>query len=525
MLFIACSGQEKLSVYFKSGHSKVEKELLDQIDGLPAKYAFSELDSIVFIGYSDSIGNYKANLRLSEKRAKNVAAYLKKDIPEKTSVFIRSEGEKNKQIETKDRRVDIVLYFPEITEAEIENQEINDTVKNQNCYYVNYALLAECHKRNVIKGKKKFISLETYYLPHQSIINYYGSINNKGEFIYHKIKWSKKIVSISKKKNETFYYTLIPEDDYKRYEVFTIGKTPCTNCAEKFNSTFSRRPPDTCIVLDRHSSRTVNIKRSSFNRSFVKMRIPVSSVDSVNNYFLLNNNQLKITWKKGKGRKNRGYLFANVPVNPKEKGYNYFDYLGYIYKKVECCSLPPPVTIIDPIQCLPFQRHFCGFKNYTLKRNIVIGLELGNNYQQDFSNQYAAISIMKEKKHSTKGLLLGIDIHKKFYSALRYQKYFFTFKYSDLNPFFTWRHPSYRPQKEKFFGRFYYGAELKNGKNNFNQQFIENNAHVGLVSIYNNNIYLRGFAQYGIGYDYLRNNSKKPYPVFQMGITWQFLGF
>jgi hypothetical protein len=256
------------------------------------------------------------------------------------------------------------------------------------------------------------------------------------------------------------------------------------------------------------------------------MRIPASSFDSVNHYFLLRNPKLKINWVRGKGNK-KDYLFANAPMSFDRKVNKSFINYGQIYKKAKCCIPPPDTGIGDNWNYDQWYKLYCGFGNGNgyLKKNIVVGLEVGNNFHQDSCNQYAAISIMKENFNVNKGILLGIDIRKKFYTAIRYQYHFFTFKYSSLNPFYKWRKPDHLPIENKLFGRFYLGSELRSGKNQLNQNFIESNAHAGFASIYKGKIYLRGFAQYGIGYDYLRNNSNKPYPVFQMGITWQFLGF
>src|SRR5690554_7672433 len=79
--------QDTLSIYFEFGHSKITKNHEKNLNSIPTRFDLTDLDSAYFIGMTDSIGNTKANFKLSEKRSKNTARYCENLFPQN----IRSE--------------------------------------------------------------------------------------------------------------------------------------------------------------------------------------------------------------------------------------------------------------------------------------------------------------------------------------------------------------------------------------------------------------------------------------------------
>ena len=74
-------GQDTISVYFDFSQHKLSDSEINEIFSIPTKYDLSDLDSVHFIGLSDSIDDLNTNIKLSEKRARNVAKYAERIIP------------------------------------------------------------------------------------------------------------------------------------------------------------------------------------------------------------------------------------------------------------------------------------------------------------------------------------------------------------------------------------------------------------------------------------------------------------
>ena len=103
--------QDTVSVYFSFGSSKIEQSQYDALHAIPVKYDLSDLDSVRFVGATDSVGKLSSNLKLSEKRAKNVAKYCTGLFPAGIRFTVVATGEKSKQTLSKSRNVDILLFF------------------------------------------------------------------------------------------------------------------------------------------------------------------------------------------------------------------------------------------------------------------------------------------------------------------------------------------------------------------------------------------------------------------------------
>jgi|SRR3954469_3338146 len=116
-------GQDTLSLYFETGASKINTAQIKLLNSISDKYDLSELDSVYYVGLADSIGNASLNLKLSEKRAKNIASYCEKLIPKTTFIKIIARGESVLEQAKKNRKVDIVFYFQQPKMEEVEQIE------------------------------------------------------------------------------------------------------------------------------------------------------------------------------------------------------------------------------------------------------------------------------------------------------------------------------------------------------------------------------------------------------------------
>ena len=73
---------------------------------------------------ADSIGDFKQNLKLSEKRALNTYRKCKNILPKSIATRKIAIGEKANKKKAKNRRVDIILYFHPIKNNDIEKNDI-----------------------------------------------------------------------------------------------------------------------------------------------------------------------------------------------------------------------------------------------------------------------------------------------------------------------------------------------------------------------------------------------------------------
>lgn len=48
------------------------------LDNISSRYDLAEVDSVHYTGMADSVGDVKANLKLSKKRAQETASYCKR---------------------------------------------------------------------------------------------------------------------------------------------------------------------------------------------------------------------------------------------------------------------------------------------------------------------------------------------------------------------------------------------------------------------------------------------------------------
>lgn len=110
--------QDTISVFFESNSYKLNDNSKKAIFGVVKSYPAAQIDSIVCIGYADSVGNVNSNFNLSHKRAKSVQKRLL-GYRQFNQVLIKTKalGEHVKFDKKDLKRVDIVM-FDAVTEIE-----------------------------------------------------------------------------------------------------------------------------------------------------------------------------------------------------------------------------------------------------------------------------------------------------------------------------------------------------------------------------------------------------------------------
>ncbi|MBC7863538.1 MAG: OmpA family protein, partial [Bacteroidia bacterium] len=192
--FLFCSlhisAQDTLSVYFKTGSSEIENAEKEKINLLNLHFELSELDSVQYIGMADSVGDFKSNKKLSEKRARVISKYCKSIFPEKIKISVSSRGEISKNKTADNRRVDILLFFkPKSTEFAEEKIVMNDSVKN--CFLVDYYLLHRSSVRTISQKNKNMMLVEAPANAFRKFNNQFtAGYDKKGKLVLKKIKWN-----------------------------------------------------------------------------------------------------------------------------------------------------------------------------------------------------------------------------------------------------------------------------------------------------------------------------------------------
>jgi flagellar motor protein MotB len=75
-LRIPSDGELILSVYFDFDRAHISKESIEALDALLADKGVNMLSEVSVLGYADELGTDRYNMRLSERRAENVAHHL-----------------------------------------------------------------------------------------------------------------------------------------------------------------------------------------------------------------------------------------------------------------------------------------------------------------------------------------------------------------------------------------------------------------------------------------------------------------
>lgn len=503
--------QDQISVYFDFGSSEInpksERTLLD----LQINFNLSELDSIHYIGVTDSVGSAEANKKLSLKRAKKVAKFCKGLLPKNTTIKIIAQGEGKNTSAKSNRRVNLILFFKKDQIEEITTHQDSTIVINKDtvipkCYTIDYKFLAKCNVQFITKRKKQYALLRypEGYSPDENL--YYGYWLNE-QFQTKKIK----------QKNGSF---LIPKNSFLKYQVFKISSLPCGNCNEDFQNKNYKLSNDTSIQVDYYLMSILEVKRSFFRKKLIGARVPKEFVDLSAKYFYGCDFTIPIEWKEKKGRRNKKYYFLKLK-KLRSKNHNsvgihpYF--LQNITKIQNRCNQEYMKSYCDhPI----FWFHLCmpSYQGFSF-----VG-EVGAHFQNKKLLPYTALGIEKEAQWNSTKLLLG-SYHQlgSFYGAIRHTQYLMNFPIASLNPFNRWQIENKQHIGSRFI-RSYIGAEFKTRIGNQTLDFRELNIHWGLKNYSKASVYMATnyFLQFGLGYDFLRNNSVLPYGIIQISIETRF---
>ena len=529
LLFFSISvfGQDTLSIYFDFGVSKIREDQFEILNSLQTKFDLSSVDSIHYIGMADSVGNFKANIKLSEKRAANAAKYCSKLFSKQLNENVKAIGElSNGKDNQLNRRVDIILFSELANAPDIDTMFHGKSIVNKElCYYVDYYLLHRSNIRNIKKRNKDLVIIETnddvlkkckgHYANSKyngCLGHYIGSRNKKGEFVPKELKFTSK-KSARLWWNDSKFIATVPKADYDRYKIFNIAFAPCDTCSQDFEHQNKILNEETCQQVDLFLMNNMQIKRILFRYHLVNIRAPREYVNLKDQYYIGCGYSDVLKWKTKKGRKKKYYYYSQLP--------RFSTHVANITRKMECCTATEPSYCYTPL-------FLCGggaFGSPITSFNLIA--EIGSHYQQDKVIPYAAIGTSKSGDKSQVAFYVGIHGDKSFYGSLRYQYHFLSFQFHELNLFSTWQ-KSVKGYTINQYCRFYVGTEFKTklGKT-IQNNYLEQNLHLGFAAVNTNYdaIIPKIFIQYGLGYDFLGHSTTILYPVLQAGLYFNITRF
>lgn len=493
LVFSGLSAQDTVAVYFEYGSSQLEKTERIKLIEFSKKTSFREGDSIHFVGSTDSVGSLKANIKLSEKRANEVAKFMAPFIPTEIKIKSFAKGEKLGRVLSSNRKVSIILFY-KILDPDDElksSQVLEDTITY--CHQVDYYLLHRASIRTIAKRKKEFIEITCFrnsIMP--KAIHYTGSKSTKGKIVYTKVKW--------KNRNENSV-ALVPKKDFEKYKIFTRSLQPCTDtCSEKLIDDNLVKAVK-CIQLDTVLMRKIEYKAIFLNNNFYKVRALQEHVN-INDKYFYGCDKIPLKWRTKKFFNRNKYYYTKIP-RWKMCGNN-------ILREMDCC-----MHFQESDRC---DKCISTFLDCLRGSGFLFDVEMGYNHLFQINELYAGI-----KGTAYAGfheVMLGLYAMNKgpFYSTFTYNIDLIQFPYDIVNPFGGWK-----KSKWSNFGRIYFGTELRYLNHQSITTYFDQNVHLGFAHWGDKRI--RFYAQYGIAYDYSHQNTYAPYSLFEIGATFNLVNF
>ena len=503
LIFCATSAhaQDTISTYFDFGKSKLKSSYKHLLLSIPSIYDLSEVDSISFIGYADSVGKTKANIRLSEKRAKTVYNFCKHQF-EDIAYTINPLGEGPHFIDSINRRVDLILHYapPDVV--------VNDISVNEdpNCFFVDIDALKYCNIRTIQKKRKEYVQIESLIHPHfKEVQLYYRSNKSSGASQYHRVRWKRTKTGRLWWKKER-YVSTIPKDSYEKFRFFTLKEPPCDGCKEDLLAldtvilTITENMPDLFLMNNLQSRARI------FAIDKYRIRVPREYVDLTDTYYLnysAMNDLPSIEWFTRKRKRFSDYYFADIEVRN-----NNLPYISKNYKSTICRNVwDAPVY------------YGLGCRQFGFRLGYHLSLESGLLRSNDSLLGFVGTGFIHSSNRTYTSAIAGINTNRGFYGSLRFSYYVMSIPLTKTFGNAQWSEPS--QQRIYSYSRVYLGTELRNSFNQSDVAFLEGNLHLGLT--YTNTSFSRWYPMFylhgGIANDFLNQISTRSYLFIQVGLS------
>lgn len=328
LLHFQVQSQDTLAIYYTGGEHRLSPENKLLLSDFIYSNDLSFIDSISLVGYANPTGNQKKNLKLSKKRADQVFKYLSAQLSDTLHFSSQAKGEELDETKAhlNHRRVEVVLYFKYVPPS-TNNQEEDfkrDSL-SKNCYILADSIMDRCKISYLRKGNMQLVNLELE-THHYNEKNRVYTMSAKTRYVK-QVKW--KLEQTGQwwwKRNR--YIATVRASDFNAFGL--LGKIPPSSDTSR------------CIVCDADNGVNwhlqTTVKTEAFIMQNLQLRrklldddylviVPREYVNLTRSYFFDPEKEYPVQWFTKMGRKNAGYLFAQVPTaliaNPNWSVYSY----------------------------------------------------------------------------------------------------------------------------------------------------------------------------------------------------------
>lgn len=503
--------QDSTSVYFKTGSHKISTFSQKVLEGLFTKLDDTDLIEIKFIGYSDSTGNFEANQRLSERRAKAVSKAVKGYLNPRISCVTESKGELPRKVDSLSRRVDIIFTYSVLSEAN-DKDTILIQPEDPRCFFIDQYFEAFSNAKIKVNKKKKVVYLQVIDYPEFTSRKYYYVKNpSQKNAVAQRVnfKWETTGILWWREKR---YTATVPKDSYDKFGLFYLENAPCDGCREQLFKKDTNVFSGTSILNNYFIMSVTQLKAKLFRPNVLQIRIPKEFKEENESYYAIKsfwNNDTKtekLQWETKRGKKKADYFYSKIKIknvrsvsiaNPQRtsycprKGGNVGNYGG-----LSCGFHDDRIGFPGEFSFNPGIQAF--YHNDTLTAFISLGLGYELNQHELVMN-------------------VGLNHRLGLYYSAHYHFNFLDFSTMTNRMLDPWQKLGNSRFTTQIKG--YIGPEFRSSYNKKYKSFSELNLHLGFSVAWQNrlNYYIQG----GIARDLSNRINTGYYPCIQAGIRFR----
>ncbi len=492
------SAQKTFTFSYNFGANRPNSESLKTFQKEIKDVDFSTVDSIHFIGNSDSVGTFLSNFRSTELRSRKLKKYFIGKIENSTTYSILPTSGDWPKKKGSTRQINVVLYSSQPVKPAANEKE---TPKG--CYKVAYSEILNCHRSDSNKGKKSVTQLTRAI----SKVNenrpdlYAGRLNQEGKFEAIPLKWKIEKVGESwwAAKKEC---AEIPTDDFEKFKIFTIENGPCTSCHEDFQQNLEIEKSILKLETDKYVMDNLQFKSSIFRQNKIQIRVPKEFVDSDADYFQTSNLDNEIIWEEKDGT----YF------------YTLLEYKNGLISPISKKFIAHQDSVCQENKILDYKKSICGPSPKKISAYNFV--EFGYHFQNKTQIPYAALGLFAATKYVDLEFLAGVHAHSALFASIRGRYNFLTLSFANIASVSQWKQSM---NKNRFwYTNLYVSAEYKASLGRKTSNYLEPNFNIGMTISQNTGpIFHRIFLQYGVGVNFLEKSPRPSYTIFQAGIQLQ----
>lgn len=331
-------GQDTLSLFYATAKYRLTDDHQTQLNYFIDLHDVGLMDSIQIIGVADSSGNIVSNQRLSLRRASHVESFFQDHhVKNKMVLLAKGEDPELQSLLQKQRRVDIIFFYPTSNSVESISSVIDDEV-DSSCYTSADFILNHCFQTVIQKGNKTYVQLELDPKHYSESIRVYSVVEDQktGFPILRLVKWKSNLSGEDwwRKKR---YIATIKKEDFDRFKIVEKSDKPCDSlpldCGFKLTDKYVELKTTRFLYLAYFLMKNANVKKRLFKRKKLRVEVPKIYVGN-EQYFIDSQGKTPVVWYTKRGKRHRSSYFTDVSFDSKDNYsiafYNYY-YVSYCH--------------------------------------------------------------------------------------------------------------------------------------------------------------------------------------------------